>query len=1222
MFFKSTNARRLLSRLINAGSLRQHQDRRLTLEPLEDRKLLALIGVVPQFPLIGYDFSGQVNYESASQTLAFNIDATPLQFKESATSPARTVMVDPATGTRDFQVHIQVDNAGNLIGGVDGPDMFVTGAIDLDGDSVVDVSGTLLTGEISQFGYYNSTTPTDKYDFRFTPTGGALQSYFIGKDIAVTANSEGSSFNGSFDTNFSGGAKGNIGTVAPWLSSLSGNVYLDSNNNGLFESGAGETGIPNATVTLTGTNVDGVAVNASVQTDANGAYSFTNLRPGTYSIGETQPAGYLDGLDTIGTPGGLAENDVFSNVVLSAGVNGSDNNFGELPLLPGIQLIKLTNGADNVNANLPAGSTVNWTYNVTNTGNAALSIVTLSDDAGVTPVYSSGDNGNDILDVGESWSYTGSALAIPGQYNNTGTVMATATDATGTVSITVSSSESDSYFGINPGIQIVKLTNGTDNNSAPGANITIGDTVTWMYSVINTGNVALNGVTVDDSDPTVAPALVSGDDGNGLLDLGETWIYTATGTAIAGQYANTGTAVGIDATGTVSDAVTSSDVDYYYGQAPQPATKSGYVYIDNNNDGIKQTGEAGIEGVKIILTGVNDLGQSVFITTTTDANGAYIFTNLRPGTYTVTEVQPGTSGGGGCGDHHDDGCGSHRTYMYQWCDGGTKHFELRNCDGSIRECDSSSNSSLIDNIFNELCDNDWVDDGIGWDDESLMDGLFRGCNMSDLFNMFDANDGCFAGHFADFWNGITIISGKYGSTSYLDGKDTIGSEGGIADNDVLSGIVLDWGVNGTDNNFGELLPASLSGNAYVDANNDGIKQSNEKGIARVKVTLTGIDDLGNTVLLTTVTDCNGGYEFKNLRPGTYSLTETDPDCYLDGNDAIGSQGGVAGNDVLSSIVLTSGVKGTGNNFGELKSASLSGFVYVDKNGDGDIDCRDRTLADVTVTLTGVDDLGNSVSITTVTDDNGYYVFKNLRPGTYTITETQPAGYLDGIDTIGSQGGIAGNDVFSNIVLKQGVKGINNNFSELTSASTALHEGQTATIGFWNNCRGQTLIKSLNGGCNSTQLGNWLAANFPNMYGVNAGAFNLAGKTNAQIANFFKQLFNIRCQKIDAQALAVSLAIYVTNSNLAGNVAVAYGFTVNSIGTGAATFNIGSAGEAFGVADNTTLTIYQVMQKTNDQARKGVLWDTNGNGSISWMEQLLRNMANNVLTHINETGDIG
>ena len=36
------------------------------------------------------------------------------------------------------------------------------------------------------------------------------------------------------------------------------------------------------------------------------AFAFTSLRPGSYRIVETQPAGYLDGTDTLGTQGGSA----------------------------------------------------------------------------------------------------------------------------------------------------------------------------------------------------------------------------------------------------------------------------------------------------------------------------------------------------------------------------------------------------------------------------------------------------------------------------------------------------------------------------------------------------------------------------------------------------------------------------------------------------------------------------------------------------------------------------------------------------------------------------------------------------------------------------------------------------------------------------------------------------------------------------------------------------
>jgi uncharacterized repeat protein (TIGR01451 family) len=64
---------------------------------------------------------------------------------------------------------------------------------------------------------------------------------------------------------------------------------------------------------------------------------------------------------------------------------------------------------------------------------------------------------------------------------------------------------------------------------------------------------------------------VSGDtNGDTELDPGETWIYTATGTATAGQYENTATASGLDA---LERPVSDTDPSHYFGTtAPTPPT--------------------------------------------------------------------------------------------------------------------------------------------------------------------------------------------------------------------------------------------------------------------------------------------------------------------------------------------------------------------------------------------------------------------------------------------------------------------------------------------------------------------------------------------------------------------------------------------------------------------------------------------------------------------------
>ena len=170
--------------------------------------------------------------------------------------------------------------------------------------------------------------------------------------------------------------------------------------------------------------------------------------------------------------------------------------------------------------------------------------------------------------------------------------------------------------------------------------------------------------------------------------------------------------------------------------------------------------------------------------------------------------------------------------------------------------------------------------------------------------------------------------------------------------------------------------------------------------------------LGNVVDVTVQTDVDGNYVFPDLRPSDaagYTITETQPAGLLDGIDTAGSLGGDATtvNDVISGIVVAPGDAGTDYDFAELPPASLAGSVYEDLNNDGVFDAGEPGIAGVDVTLTGTDDLGNAVDVTVQTDVDGNYVFTDLRPADasgYTITETQPAGFLDGIDTAGTLGG--------------------------------------------------------------------------------------------------------------------------------------------------------------------------------------------------------------------------
>ena len=133
------------------------------------------------------------------------------------------------------------------------------------------------------------------------------------------------------------------------------------------------------------------------------------------------------------------------------------------------------------------------------------------------------------------------------------------------------------------------------------------------------------------------------------------------------------------------------------------------------------------------------------------------------------------------------------------------------------------------------------------------------------------------------------------------------------------------------------------------------------------------------------------------------------------------------------ITKISGVdqQSSGYNFGNFPiPSSLAGFVYVDANNNGNKDVGEPPISGTIITLTGTNDLGQSVTQTTTTNASGAYVFSNLRPGVYKLSETHPINFIDGKDTIGTPGGTTTNDMFSNINLPAGFSGVNNNFGEL------------------------------------------------------------------------------------------------------------------------------------------------------------------------------------------------
>lgn len=163
------------------------------------------LGNVPEVPILTFNNDGVLNFTPGDPG-AMSIDATALLFLFNATSFPTFVQ------NGDFLIDIEIDSAGNLVGGVPGDDLIVSGDLDLTFLGFGSYSGTLLTGEIVEYGSADIGA-TDTFDFRFEVTGGPLAQFYEGKDLAVVLTSESSSFTGDFSVAFGGEAKGNLGST-------------------------------------------------------------------------------------------------------------------------------------------------------------------------------------------------------------------------------------------------------------------------------------------------------------------------------------------------------------------------------------------------------------------------------------------------------------------------------------------------------------------------------------------------------------------------------------------------------------------------------------------------------------------------------------------------------------------------------------------------------------------------------------------------------------------------------------------------------------------------------------------------------------------------------------------------------------------------------------------------------------------------------------------------
>ena len=241
----------------------------------------------------------------------------------------------------------------------------------------------------------------------------------------------------------------------------------------------------------------------------------------------------------------------------------------------------------------------------------------------------------------------------------------------------------------------------------------------------------------------------------------------------------------------------------------------------------------------------------------------------------------------------------------------------------------------------------------------------------------------------------------------------------------ISGIVLGSGTTSTINDGGFFQPASLGDTVFNDANNNGIQDAGEAGLAGVAVQL--LDGGGNPIAgvapITTGTD--GTYLFTDLTSGDFQVRLTAPSGSNfvvstagngDSQNNLDGQGTSTG--IIPTVTLGAGESNLTRDGGFFSPGSIGNQLFVDVNGDGIFDPSvDQTISG-TVTLQDQD--GNPIvgvdPITTGAD--GTYNFGNLPAGDYKVSVDIPAATVNGapveyLATINPAGDLDGTNTAEN-----------------------------------------------------------------------------------------------------------------------------------------------------------------------------------------------------------------
>ncbi|MEY4925774.1 MAG: hypothetical protein RI894_210, partial [Bacteroidota bacterium] len=741
----------------------------------------------------------------------------------------------------------------------------------------------------------------------------------------------------------------------------------------------------------------------------SGHYLFTNVVPGTYSVGFAAPVGFLFTTQTTATADGsdadpaTGKTPTFSVAAgearrdIDAGLRQQNANNASL----GDRVWNDTNnnGIQDANESGVAGVTVEL-YVKDGALASGIPLFTTTTDAFGFYLFRNLIPNTYVVHFTNLPS--GFAISTP----NAGINDATDSDAdagtgfTGTYILR----PKDNNLTVDCGIYNSSLPTGSigdfvwfDTNKDGIQNANEGG-VAGVTVILYNGTTAIATTVTDKNGHYIFSNIGAGTYSVGFSNLPEGYVFSPNTGSTPSTNSDANPSTGRTPTFILATGENKTDIDagiYPNGTPSGKGSIGDYVWFDTNNNGLQDAGESGANRVTVTLYAAN--GTTVLATQKTDPTGHYVFTGLEKGSYVVgfSDLPAGygfsaKDSGSNDGIDSDVNSATGKTDIIGLAEGEDK----LTIDAGIYNA-SAATGSIGNYVWYDLNGNGLQDDGatgVQGVSVTLIDkatGNIIATTTTDkdggyLFTQIPF--GTYTVQFGNLPTGFNFTTPE--STASATGSDA----------DPLTGRTGDIVLNaGSPTNFDidagilSTTKAGLGNYVWLDENGDGIQNDGiNAGLSGVLVTL--YDATGTTKLASTVTDATGYYQFTNLDAGSYKVGFTNiPNgaVFTKQNTRTGSGNDTNDSDVDGTSGLTAVINLSAGDWNPtidaglvLQKAGLGNYVWFDADANGAQDAAESGLGGVLVTL--YDALTNTALAKTTTDGSGYYQFVNLAPSSYYV----------------------------------------------------------------------------------------------------------------------------------------------------------------------------------------------------------------------------------------------